>query len=179
MFWYCWSCIWKTASQFGSNLHFSYYTWGLVFFHMYTNTCMSIAGTYYATQIKSKFVYYSHSGYRVTFLVNAAAIRSFRQNVVQIYRIPGPKISASGADFTTKIVYKWVYYKNIKVNFYLVFTFKQWIEWNYGRDYKNSTSESPSLWNVSRFGSIIGKFPLGAGLNGLAIMVLSPGLSAS
>ena len=83
---------------------------------------MSIAGTYYATQIKNKFVYYSHSGYRITFLVNAATVSSLMQNVVQIYRIPGPKISALGTNFTTKIVYKWVYYKNIKystVPFYI------------------------------------------------------------
>ena len=43
---------------------------------MYSNTHLSITGTYYASQIKNKFVCYSRSGYRITFLVNAAIIRS-------------------------------------------------------------------------------------------------------
>ena len=76
MFWYCWSCIWIIAYQFACNFRFSCFEWWLVSFHMYGNTYLSITGTYFASQIKNKFVYYSHSGYRITFLVNAAIIRS-------------------------------------------------------------------------------------------------------
>ena len=51
---------------------------------MYGNTYLSITGTCYASQIKNKFVYYSRSSYRITFLVNAAIISSLVQSIVQI-----------------------------------------------------------------------------------------------
>ena len=92
--------IWIIAYQFACNFHFSYFEWWLISFHMYGNTYLSITGTCYASQIKNKFVYYSRSSYRITFLVNAAIISSLVQSIVQIYRIPGDPWWLNGKEST-------------------------------------------------------------------------------
>lgn len=120
----CWSytTICKITAQFECVLHFFYYGWGWVSFHMYNNTSISITGGMLCHQIKSKFGYHSHSGYMgsLFWLINAVTISSCVQNVVQIYRAHGPNIFAQGINFTTRIVWEWVHKMNIKWNFTLL-----------------------------------------------------------